>query len=94
MDIVNMSIKLNDKIEEKFKTLNWIYITIWQDYGRLSILFTDTGETEDMFFNKMKSIKKFIKSFGYTAELIKFYADCNCPYPEATIKINLEGGEL
>ena len=32
MDIVNMSIKLNDKIEEKFKPLNWIDITIWQEY--------------------------------------------------------------
>ena len=91
---VEIALQLNDKIETEFNPLNWIDITIWQDDGRLSISFTDTGESEDMFFNKMKSIKKFIKSFGYTAELIKFHADCDCPYPEATININLEGGEL
>lgn len=64
---------------------------------------TEAGETcrsagfrgrEDGFFSKMHRIKNMIKNCGMTAELIKFYADKDCPYSEATININLDGGEL
>lgn len=94
MDIVRKSIALNDAIEKAYKPLNWIDTTIWQDRDIESISFTDTGESKDLFFNKMRNIKEFVKSFGYTAELIKFPADCECPYHEATININFNGGEL
>lgn len=49
---------------------------------------------EDAFFAKMRRIKEMIKNCGYNADLIKFYADNECPYSEATININLAGGEL
>ena len=91
---VELAIKLNEKIEEEFKPLNWIDTTIWQDDGTGSISFTDDGEPKDQFFDKMYEIKEFVKTFGYTAELIKFPADCECPYHEARININFHGGEL
>lgn len=94
MDIVKESINLNDAIQKAFKPLNWIDTTIWQDRGVESISFTDTGESEDLFFKKMRSIKEFVKGFGYTAELIKWPADCECPYHEATININFNGDDL
>lgn len=49
---------------------------------------------EDGFFAKMHRIKEMIKNCGMTADLIKFYADNECPYSEATINIHLDGGEL
>ena len=49
---------------------------------------------EDGFFAKMRRIKDMIINCGMSAELIKFYADKDCPYSEVTININLDGGEL
>ena len=94
MEIVEKSFALNDAIEDAYQPLNWIDITIWQDRDIGSISFTDVGESEDLFFSKMLSIKEFVKSFGYNAELIKWPADCDFPYHEATININFNGGEL
>ena len=101
------SIKLNDKIEEEFAPLDWADITVYEEDGTGSITFTgpciQEGETctsagfrgrEDAFFAKMRRIKNMIKGLGMTADLIQFYADRNCPYSEATININFEGGEL
>lgn len=64
---------------------------------------TEAGETcmsggfrgrEDGFFAKMHRIKNMLINCGMTADLIKFYADNECPYSEATIHIHLDGGEL
>ena len=93
MNVLEKSIALNDVIEEKFKPLNWIDITLFED-GNGSISFTDNGESNENFFNKMVAVKEFIKEFGYSAELIFFNADNLCPYNEATININFWGGEL
>ena len=93
MDIINAFLQLNLDIQKNFNPLNWIDITNFED-GTGSISFTDDGESSDLFFSKMRSIKEFIKGFGYSAELIKFPADCECPYNEATIRINFYGGEL
>lgn len=49
---------------------------------------------QDGFFSKMHKIKNMIKNCGMTADLIKFEADCEFSYSEATININFEGGEL
>ena len=93
MNVLEKSIVLNDAIESKFKPLNWVDITTYGD-GTGSISFTDNGECKENFFNKMVAIKEFIKELGYSAELIYFNADELCPYDEATININFEGGEL
>lgn len=101
------SIKLNDKIEEKFAPLDWADITVYEQDGTGSITFTgpciQEDETctsasfrgrEDGFFAKMRRIEEMILNCGYNAELIKFEADRDHPYSEATININFEGGEL
>ena len=93
MNVLEKSIALNEAIESKFKPLNWVDITTYGD-GTGSISFTDNGEYNENFFNKMVTVKEFIKTFGYSAELIFFNADKLCPYNEATININFEGGEL
>ena len=93
MDILKEFKGLNLEIQKEFAPLSWVDITHY-DNGTGSISFTDDGESEDVFFNKMYKIKEFVKNFGYTAELIKFSADCDCPYAEATININFNGGEL
>ncbi len=93
MDIVKLFLDLNMEIQKKFAPLSWVDLTHYDD-GTGSISFTDCGESEDQFFNKMSKIKEFVKTFGYTAELIKWPADCECPYTEATIDINFNGGEL
>ncbi|WP_405283110.1 hypothetical protein [Methanobrevibacter sp.] len=93
MDIVKLFLDLNIEIQKKFAPLSWVDLTHYDD-GTGSISFTDCGEPEDQFFNKMCEIKEFVKTFGYTAELIKWRADCECPYHEATININFHGGEL
>ena len=93
MDILKQFLDLNIAIQKEFNPLNWVDITNYEN-GTGSISFTDDGESEDVFFDKMSKIKEFVKTFGYAAELIKFPADCECPYNEATIRINFYGGEL
>ncbi len=89
-----MFLDLNLKIQKVFCPLNWIDVTAWTDECKGSISFTDNGESADEFFSKMRSIKEFIKGFGYSASLIKFEADKLCPYNEARIEIDFTGGEL
>lgn len=108
-EYVKQSIALNEDIEKEFAPLEWVDITVYEDEGTGSISFTgprinsEEGETcksesfrkrEDAFFTKMRGIKKLIHCHNMTADLIKFYADNECPYSEATININFEGGEL
>lgn len=93
MDILKEFLALNMAIQKKFSPLNWIDVTKYED-GTGSISFTDCGESADEFFSKMRSIKDFIKGFGYNASLTKFEADKLCPYHEARIDINFAGGEL
>lgn len=93
MDILKQFLDLNIAIQKEFNPLNWVDITNYEN-GTGSISFTDDGESEDVFFDKMSKIKEFVKTFGYAAELIKWPADCDCPYTEATININFNGGEL
>lgn len=93
MDIIEAFLELNLDIQKEFAPLSWVDITHYDD-GTGSISFSDDGESADLFFSKMRSIKEFIKGFGYSVELIKFPADCECPYNEATIRINFYGGEL
>ena len=93
MNVLKEFIALNLAIQKEFSPLNWIDITDYEN-GKGSISFTDDGETADEFFSKMRDVKDFIKGFGYTASLTKFEADKLCPYSEARIDINFEGGEL
>lgn len=94
VEYTQKSIKLNDKIQENFAPLNWVDVTVHEQYGTGSIGFTDDGESCEEFQEKMRQIKNFIKEQGYTASLILFEADKLCPYNEAVIEINFEGGEL
>lgn len=105
-EYVAKSILLNASIENEFGPLDWVDTTVHQEDGTGSISFT--GPTlserdwepgafkgaEDAFFAKMRRIKEMIKNCGFAAELIKFEADCDCPYSEATININFDGAEL
>lgn len=93
MSILNEFLALTLAIQKNFNPLNWIDITNYED-GTGSISFTDDGESEDEFFAKMGNIKEFIKKFGYSASLTKYEADKLCPYSEARIDINFDGGEL
>ena len=93
MDRVKEFLALNMAIQKKFNPLNWIDVTKYED-GTGSISFTDDGESADEFFTKMVSVKDFIKGFGYSASLTKYEADKLCPYNEARIDINFNGGEL
>ena len=93
MDINKKFIALNDAIENKYGPLSWVDITKYEE-GTGSISFTDDDEDESTFFNKMYKIKEFIKEFGYSASLTRFEADKLCPYHEARIDINFNGGEL
>lgn len=93
MTIVKEFKALNLKIQKKFAPLSWVDITHF-DNGTGSITFTDCGEDADEFFSKMRDVKDFIKGFGYNASLTKFETDKLCPYNEARIDINFEGGEL
>ena len=95
MTIVKEFKVLNLEIQKEFAPLSWVDITHFDD-GTGSISFTDTGEeiSEDEFFSKMRCIKDFIKGYGYSASLTRFEADKLCPYNEATININFNGGEL
>ena len=93
MSILNEFLALTLAIQKNFNPLNWIDITNYED-GTGSISFTDDGESEDEFFAKIANIKEFIKKFGYSASLTKYEADKLCPYSEARIDINFDGGEL
>ena len=93
MDLIKEFLALNMAIQKKFSPLNWIDVTKYEDETG-SISFTDDGESSDEFFNKMVRIKDFIKEFGYSASLTKYEADKLCPYNEARIDINFNGGEL
>jgi len=99
---------IDASIQNEFGPLDWIDQTLHED-GMYSISFTgprvnyEEGELcrsagflgrQDAFFSKMHKIKNMIKNCGYNAELIKFDADKDCPYSEATINMNLAGGEL
>ena len=93
MDILKQFLDLNIAIQKEFNPLNWIDVTKYED-GTGSISFADDGESADEFFTKMVSVKDFIKGFGYSASLTKYEADKLCPYNEARIDINFNGGEL
>lgn len=93
MNVLKLFLALNMAIQKEYSPLYWADITNYGD-GTGSISFTDCGESADEFFSKMRSIKDFIKGFGYNASLTKFEADKLCPYHEARIDINFAGGEL
>ena len=93
MNVLKLFLALNMSIQKEFSPLSWVDVTNYED-GTGSISFTDCGESADEFFSKMRSIKDFIKGFGYNASLTKFEADKLCPYHEAHIDINFAGGEL
>ena len=93
MNVLKEFLALNMAIQKKFSPLNWIDVTKYEDETE-SISFTDDGESADEFFTKMVKIKNFIKGFGYNASLTKFETDKLCPYNDARIDINFEGGEL
>lgn len=90
---IGLFLDLNLKIQKKFANLNWVDITNYEN-GNGSISFTDDGESAEEFFSKMRDVTSFIKGFGYSASLTKYEADKLCPYSEARIDINFEGGEL
>ena len=90
---IGLFLDLNLKIQKKFANLNWVDITNYEN-GIGSISFTDDGESAEEFFSKMRDVTSFIKGFGYYAPLTKYEADKLCPYSEARIDINFEGGEL
>ena len=50
----------------------------------------DTAVEE--FFTEMRQIESFIKDkeYAYEVELVKFEADKDCPYTEATINFTIE----
>lgn len=93
-------------IQSEFGPLDWIDQTLHED-SKYSISFMgpriEDNETcmsagfrgrEDGFFAKMRRIKEMIHNCGYNAELIKFEADKDHPYSEATINLKLDGSEL
>ena len=90
---IGLFLDLNLKIQKKFANLNWVDITNYEN-GNGSISFTDDGESAEEFFSKMRDVTSFIKGFSYSASLTKYEADKLCPYSEARIDINFEGGEL
>ena len=69
MDVIEVFLDLNLKIQKEFTPLNWIDVTAWVDECKGSICFTDDGETADEFFSKMRDVKDFIKGFD-TAEIM------------------------
>ena len=59
MDILKQFLDLNIAIQKEFNPLNWVDITNYEN-GTGSISFTDDGESEDVFFDKMSKIKEFV----------------------------------
>ncbi|WP_405323329.1 hypothetical protein [Methanobrevibacter sp.] len=89
-------VELEFEIQKRYKPLDWLDLTLWVEDGKGSITFGNNAkrQNEFAFFNECRQIKDFIKSRGYEAELIMFASEEDCPYPEATINFNLDGGEL
>lgn len=90
---IDLFLELNMDIQKNFAPLSWVDITSYKN-GIGSISFTDCGESEDVFFDKMEKVTEFINVCGYKAELKKFPANCDCPYSEVTIKINFGGNVM
>ena len=90
---VELFLELNMNIQKEFAPLSWVDITSYKN-GTGSISFTDCGESEEEFFDKMEKVTDFINGYGYKAELKKFPADRECPYNEVTIRINFGGNEM
>lgn len=90
---VDLFLELDIDIQKNFAPLSWVDITSYKN-GTGSISFTDCGESEDDFFDKMEKVTDFINGQGYKAELKKFPADCDCQYGEVTIRINFGGNEM
>ena len=99
---------LDAAIQGEFGPIDWFDQTLHEDSTYSITLIgphvdTDNDETctsisfiarEDGFFSKMHKIKNMIKYAGYNVELIKFEANKDCPYSEATINVKLDGSEL
>lgn len=90
---IELFLELNMKIQKEFSPLSWVDITSYKN-GTGSISFTDCGESEEEFFDKMEKVTDFINGCGYKAELKKFPSDCDCPYGEVTIRINFGGNDM
>ena len=67
MEILKQFLDLNIAIHKEFNPLNWVDITNYEN-GTGSVSFTDDGESEDVFFNKMYKIKEF--DFPYSEATI------------------------
>ena len=95
-EAIEKFVDLEFEIQKRYKPLDWLDLTLWVEEGKGSITFGNNAkrQSELTFFNECRQIKDFIKSQGYEAELIMFASDEDCPYPEATINFNLDGGEL
>lgn len=95
-EAIEKFVELEFEIQKRYKPLDWLDLTLWVEEGKCSITFGNNAkrQSELAFFNECRQIKDFIKSRGYEAELIMFASDEDCPYPEATINFNLDGGEL
>lgn len=95
-EAIEKFVELEFEIQKRYKPLDWLDLTLWVEEGKCSITFGNNAKRQNdlAFFNECRQIKDFIKSRGYEAELIMFASDEDCPYPEATINFNLDGGEL
>ena len=95
-EAIEKFVELEFEIQKRYKPLDWLDLTLWVEEGKCSITFGNNAKRQNelTFFNQCRQIKDFIKSRGYEAELIMFASDEDCPYPEATINFNLDGGEL
>ena len=95
-EAIEKFVELEFEIQKRYKPLDWLDLTLFVEEGKGSITFGNNAkrQCEFTFFNECRQIKDFIKSRGYEAELIMFASDEDCPYPEATINFNLDGGEL
>lgn len=95
-EAIEKFVDLEFEIQKRYKPLDWLDLTLFVEEGKGSITFGNNAKRQSQlaFFNECRQIKDFIKSRGYEAELIMFASDEGCPYPEATINFNLDGGEL
>lgn len=95
-EAIEKFVELEFEIQKRYKPLDWLDLTLWVEEGKCSITLGNNAKRQNQlaFFNECRQIKDFIKSRGYEAELIMFASDEDCPYPEATINFNLDGGEL
>ena len=95
-EAIEKFVDLEFEIQKRYKPLDWLDLTLFVEEGKGGITFGNNAKRQSQlaFFNECRQIKDFIKSRGYEAELIMFASDEDCPYPEATINFNLDGGEL